>query len=345
MLSSMEINPSSSLDHTHLPPGFRFHPSDEELIVHYLKKKVTSSPLPAPVIAEIDLYKYNPWELPMKAVFGEDEWYFFSPRDRKYPNGARPNRAAASGYWKATGTDKPILASCGMSIGVKKALVFYKGRPPKGTKTDWIMHEYRLLDAMLLSTPKIKGSMRLDDWVLCRVRQKINFPRNGFNDLKVPSNELDGFLPGLNEPWPSNPNPDVEMIKSYLYNDCPMLPYIVSSHDLICTETNSSVGLQSSTKSCTSVRQDNSDKNLQLPISFENFFNPLKRKLKERNQGESSIILPSKKLVNGDTVMYCNDINIGGRDHPEGKDSIPDQWNSIFQHQEPNHLDFTGTYQ
>ncbi|OMO73529.1 No apical meristem (NAM) protein [Corchorus olitorius] len=144
-----------------LPPGFRFHPSDEELIVHYLKNKVTSNPLPASIIAEIDLYKYNPWELPSKALFGEDEWYFFSPRDRKYPNGARPNRAAASGYWKATGTDKPILTSCGTkSIGVKKALVFYKGRPPKGTKTEWVMHEYRLLETMIW-TPKRKGSMRV----------------------------------------------------------------------------------------------------------------------------------------------------------------------------------------
>lgn len=81
-----------------------------------------------------------------KAVFGEQEWYFFSPRDRKYPNGIRPNRTAASGYWKATGTDK-LISSANENIGVKKALVFYKGRPPKGLKTDWIMHEYRLADS------------------------------------------------------------------------------------------------------------------------------------------------------------------------------------------------------
>ena len=94
-------------------------------------------------------------------MFGEDEWYFFTPRDRKYPNGVRPNRAAGTGYWKATGTDKPIITSCGMkSIGVKKALVFYKGRPPKGSKTDWIMHEYRLNDSMV-SNSKQKGSMRV----------------------------------------------------------------------------------------------------------------------------------------------------------------------------------------
>lgn len=86
------------------------------------------------------------YDFAAKATFGEQEWYFFSPRDRKYPNGARPNRAATSGYWKATGTDKPVLTSgSNQKVGVKKALVFYGGKPPKGIKTNWIMHEYRLL--------------------------------------------------------------------------------------------------------------------------------------------------------------------------------------------------------
>ncbi|KAL3508636.1 hypothetical protein ACH5RR_028037 [Cinchona calisaya] len=168
-----------------LPPGFRFHPTDEELVVHYLKKKAASAPLPVSIIAEVDLYKFDPWELPAKATFGEQEWYFFSPRDRKYPNGARPNRAATSGYWKATGTDKPVLTSGGtQKVGVKKALVFYGGKPPKGIKTNWIMHEYRLTDNKTSSTKppgcdigNKKGSLRLDDWVLCRIYKKNNTPR------------------------------------------------------------------------------------------------------------------------------------------------------------------------
>ncbi|KAF8762136.1 hypothetical protein HU200_009679 [Digitaria exilis] len=176
---------------TALPPGFRFHPTDEELIVHYLRKRAAATPCPAPVIAEVDIYKFDPWDLPAKAIFGEAEWYFFSPRDRKYPNGVRPNRAAGSGYWKATGTDKPITLSGGggaaassesssdgrAMIGVKKALVFYKGRPPKGLKTSWIMHEYRLAEALAAANTyrpmRFKNSsMRLDDWVLCRIYKK-----------------------------------------------------------------------------------------------------------------------------------------------------------------------------
>nr|WLM68367.1 NAC family transcription factor 15 [Larix gmelinii var. olgensis] len=154
-----------------LPPGFRFFPTDEELVVHYLCKKAASQMIPVPIIAEVDLYKYDPWQLPDKALFGEKEWYFFTPRDRKYPNGSRPNRAAGSGYWKATGADKPITAKGGKKkVGIKKALVFYAGKAPKGSKTNWIMHEYRLAD---VSRPaRKKGSLRLDDWVLCRIYNK-----------------------------------------------------------------------------------------------------------------------------------------------------------------------------
>ncbi|XP_047048459.1 NAC transcription factor 29-like [Lolium rigidum] len=156
-----------------LPPGFRFHPTDEELIVHYLSRQAASMPCPVPIVAEVNIYKCNPWDLPGKALFGENEWFFFSPRDRKYPNGARPNRAAGSGYWKATGTDKAILSTpASENIGVKKALVFYQGKPPRGVKTDWIMHEYRLTAADCKTTKRRGSSMRLDDWVLCRIHKK-----------------------------------------------------------------------------------------------------------------------------------------------------------------------------
>lgn len=79
---------------------------------------------------------------------GEREWYFFVPRDRKHGGcgGGRPNRTTGIGYWKATGSDRRILSFSDPKrfIGLRKTLVFYKGRAPRGTKTDWIMNEYRL---------------------------------------------------------------------------------------------------------------------------------------------------------------------------------------------------------
>jgi len=173
-----------------LPPGFRFHPTDEELVVQYLKRKVLSWPLPASIIPEVDVCKNDPWDLPGDS---EQERYFFSTREIKYPNGNRSNRATGSGYWKATGLDKQIVSSkSNQVVGMKKTLVFYRGKPPHGCRTDWIMHEYRLVtpQAPKDSNPtqiqgqiQIQGSMvQMENWVLCRIFFK---KRNTKNDEEV----------------------------------------------------------------------------------------------------------------------------------------------------------------
>ncbi|KAJ8475684.1 hypothetical protein OPV22_019411 [Ensete ventricosum] len=159
-----------------LPPGFRFHPTDEDLVVQYLKRKVFSCPLPASIIPEIDLGKYNPWNLPGALTEG-DERYCFNRREAKYPKGKRSNRAASSGYWKARGKDKQIVASgCNQVVGMRRVLVFYRGKPPTSSPTDWMMHEYRLAgsDGRSLIYPQRKNSTHglmvpSQDWVLCRI--------------------------------------------------------------------------------------------------------------------------------------------------------------------------------
>ncbi|XP_019199872.1 PREDICTED: NAC domain-containing protein 100-like [Ipomoea nil] len=153
-----------------LPPGFRFHPTDEELITHYLSNKVLDSTFSAIAIAEVDMNKVEPWDLPWKARIGEKEWYFFCVRDKKYPTGLRTNRATVAGYWKATGKDKEIFRGKCL-VGMKKTLVFYMGRAPKGLKTNWVSHEYRLEGQLSLQNLN-KPSKVQNDWVLCRVFQK-----------------------------------------------------------------------------------------------------------------------------------------------------------------------------
>jgi hypothetical protein len=74
---------------------------------------------------------------------GGKEWYFFSLHDRKYATGQRTNRATRSGYWKATGKDRVITGAGGTVVGMRKTLVFYRGRAPRGTKEEWVMHEFR----------------------------------------------------------------------------------------------------------------------------------------------------------------------------------------------------------
>jgi len=151
-----------------LPPGFRFHPTDEEIIISYLLRKFLNPSFANCAVGEVDLNSCEPRDLPGKAKM-EEEWYFFVHKDLKYPTGSRANRATREGYWKATGKDREIIfKSSGELVGMKKTLVFYTGRAPRGAKSDWVMHEFRLEGKYRdknMNDPK-------DEWVVCKVFNK-----------------------------------------------------------------------------------------------------------------------------------------------------------------------------
>jgi hypothetical protein len=163
-----------------LIPGFRFHPTDVELVMYFLKRKIMGRKFPFDVIAELDIYKYAPWDLPgldfgldtlrlveycstfvfffsmrfcLLFVFsdksllksGDLKWYFFSPTGKKYSVGGRMNRATEIGFWKTTGKDRSIQHN-NQVVGMIRTLVFHIGKAPKGDRTDWVMHEFRLDD-------------------------------------------------------------------------------------------------------------------------------------------------------------------------------------------------------
>ncbi|KAG6767134.1 hypothetical protein POTOM_028313 [Populus tomentosa] len=175
-ISSTNYKDDAAVEEAQLP-GFRFHPTDEELVGFYLRRKVDRKPLNIELIKQVDIYKYDPWDLPKPSSVGDNEGYFFCKRGRKYRNSIRPNRVTGSGFWKATGIDKPVYSLGGEGrdcIGLKKTLVYYRGSAGKGTKTDWMMHEFRLpaSDNNTSSTAIAKAEISPQEaevWTLCRI--------------------------------------------------------------------------------------------------------------------------------------------------------------------------------
>ncbi|XP_051203173.1 NAC domain-containing protein 90 [Lolium perenne] len=135
-----------------LPPGYRFYPTEEELVRFYLRHKLDGSRRDdiERVIPVADVCSVDPWQLPEAhpAAFGGDgePWFYFCARQDREARGGRPSRTTPSGYWKAAGTPGLVYSADGRPVGTKKTMVFYCGRAPAGAKTDWKMNEYRAFD-------------------------------------------------------------------------------------------------------------------------------------------------------------------------------------------------------
>ncbi|XP_076914351.1 NAC domain-containing protein 40-like [Bidens hawaiensis] len=148
-------------------PGFRFSPTDDELISYYLKKKLQGRDNCVDIIPEVDFCRHEPWDLPgLSIIRSDNEWFFFSARGKKYPNGSQSKRATQSGYWKATGKERNVKSGAA-TIGTKRTLVFHTGRAPKGERTEWIMHEYCMSDtsqeALVVFRLRRNGDFRLNE--------------------------------------------------------------------------------------------------------------------------------------------------------------------------------------
>ncbi|XP_061355096.1 NAC domain-containing protein 82-like isoform X2 [Gastrolobium bilobum] len=203
-------------------PGFRFHPTDVELVMYFLKRKILGKKFPVDVIAELDIYKYAPWDLPDKSLLrnGDLEWYFFCPRGRKYSTGGRMNRATEDGYWKTTGKDRSIEHE-NQVVAMIKTLVFHRGRPPKGDRTDWVMHEFRLEDKDLTD----KGIPQQDSYVICKVFQKEGpGPRNGaqygkpFNEEDWDKEEISVSVPAMSAQVPIQPSTSHISVEKHMHS-------------------------------------------------------------------------------------------------------------------------------
>ncbi|KAK5803584.1 hypothetical protein PVK06_031232 [Gossypium arboreum] len=154
--------------------GFRFFPTEEELVSFYLRNQLQGTRQDMHLVIPVlnIFYDLEPWDLPKLA--GElckgdvEQWFYFIPRQEREARGGRASRTTASGYWKATGSPGFVYSSDDRVIGMKKTMVFYKGKAPNGRKTKWKMNEYRAIEA--LSDPYVAAPPKLrHDFSLCRV--------------------------------------------------------------------------------------------------------------------------------------------------------------------------------
>ncbi|KAJ6800867.1 NAC domain-containing protein 104-like isoform X1 [Iris pallida] len=157
-----------------LPPGFQFLPSDEDLVVHFLRRKASLLPGQHDLVPSLGQL-YDPWELHGRALRGGNHWYFFARRTE--------NRVTPSGHWEEEEEEDAEWVSSGdEEVGVKKTFVFCVGEGAEGTKTSWVMHEYHLLESVGSCSTSSSGRtgrrssrknghtrMESDTWVMCRV--------------------------------------------------------------------------------------------------------------------------------------------------------------------------------
>ncbi|KAK3120143.1 hypothetical protein QOZ80_9AG0682370 [Eleusine coracana subsp. coracana] len=189
-----------------MPPGYKFIPSDEDIVVRYLRCRALNQPLPSAFITDKDILNHNPWDLLPE---GASEKYFFHHRVLRWATGTRWKRATKDGFWKASGKEVPIYCSGGRSriqllVGLKRTQVFYIGKAPAGQRTNWVMDEYRLAGAGLspyrVLTPSTNNDIGQRSCITDEAGKKHDDPADALRGT-APSIENTPILLNPDESW------------------------------------------------------------------------------------------------------------------------------------------------
>ncbi|GLT65501.1 hypothetical protein SLA2020_379310 [Shorea laevis] len=142
-----------------LPAGFRFQPTDEELISFYLLRKVRGEELGWDGIGESDIYgEKAPWQI-CGDLCDQEKLYVFTRLKKLSKN--RVARSAGCGVWHENSSDK-IYDYQGDVIGARKLFCFKVKESSCMKKSNWIMHEFSL----------VGEQERTTNWVLCTIQKK-----------------------------------------------------------------------------------------------------------------------------------------------------------------------------
>ncbi|KAM3270285.1 putative protein isoform X2 [Capsicum chacoense] len=147
--------------------GDRLPYADEELITHFLDKKMIDQRFLDHTVHDVDFFLYHPQQLSqMYHPSQAKEWYFLSPSTQKYTEGSQCYSSNNDGYWEPCGADS-LIHKDGKLIGYRKTLNYNEGKHEKDRKrTEWLMHEYRLDRSRDVRTGSTSDDMQ---WVFCKL--------------------------------------------------------------------------------------------------------------------------------------------------------------------------------
>ncbi|KAM1249055.1 hypothetical protein ACFX2I_031782 [Malus domestica] len=168
-----------------MPLGFRFHPTDQELVSSYLRDRALSGkPLGNPFVHEFNLFGQTPpwvvWEqFGGNSLLDQDLFFFYELRSRSDSDSRSKRRIEAGGTWSETSSDK-VLGLDGIPIGDKGHFRYNN----KGSNNNggWLLEEYSLL-SNVVAGPRVVLS-RLKRNLRSRSENKMNSssPTHDFNE-------------------------------------------------------------------------------------------------------------------------------------------------------------------
>ncbi|WZY80486.1 hypothetical protein YC2023_026870 [Brassica napus] len=183
-----------------LPVGYRFHPTEQELIFHYLLPKAFASPLPSSIIPGFDVFFSHPLTFP-----GDQEerqrYFFCKKRQEVSSNDHRIKISSGNGYWKPIRKERDITA-CGRTVGIRRTLVFRgtNNSSSSSNKTRWCMTEYCLAG---FSSTKVFG-----EWAVYKVYKRKEPKGRRQRKPRVRDAEEEEFTIGSNHEFgPPPPSP------------------------------------------------------------------------------------------------------------------------------------------
>ncbi|XP_058742120.1 NAC transcription factor 47-like [Vicia villosa] len=127
------------------PVGYRFDPTDDDLISFYLRKKIYKQPLPRHGILQFDVFQTEPWMLPFdtRNSFSDRRYYFFDLRNYRFEN--TEIRRAGNGEWRVIEKRKEVsLRRSIYFIGSKFTFEYWKMEGTQLVKSKWMMEEFRI---------------------------------------------------------------------------------------------------------------------------------------------------------------------------------------------------------